>query len=479
MTLTPKIVTAFLLAFMLGGCSRPPVQLTVALTGATVINVRDGTRVTDSTVLIEAGRITRIASDGDVQIPRHASIVAARGDYIIPGFWDLHTHIQNPRELEVFVPLLIAHGILGIRDMEGLLPREFRELGMRQPYMPHVIACGTYIDGKAPAGVPDAAIVDELAEEGVDCIKVGSLLPRDRFLAIAERARARGLPLVGHVPIAVSAGEASDAGLRTIEHLWDILGTISTRETELRRERVTALAHQMSLAETERVLAFPPTEPAIATWSDAKASALFRTFVANRTWQTPTLINHEARLRALRRDSSFWNDPDLQLMPRDWVDAWRPERNQFLKGLPSATIPGYLRAMEATHRAKMDLVRRMHEAGVGFLAGTDVSNWNFTVPGASLHSELLLLTQAGLTPLEALQTATLNPAKYLGIEDSSGTVEVGKRADLLILDADPTVNITNTRHIVAVVIGGHVIDRNALDQMLARSRTHATEFPQP
>jgi imidazolonepropionase-like amidohydrolase len=133
--------------------------------------------------------------------------------------------------------------------------------------------------------------------------------------------------------------------------------------------------------------------------------------------------------------------------------------------------------MEATHRAKIDLVRRMHDAGVGFLAGTDVSNWNFTVPGASLHSELQWFTEAGLTPLEALQTATLNPAKYLGIENSSGTVEVGKRADLLVLDADPTERIANARRISAVVLSGRLVDRNELDRILDGARKRAVGVP--
>jgi hypothetical protein len=462
---------------MLAGCSRQPVRPTLAVTGATVINVRDGRRTTDTTVLIEDGSIIRIGPAGDVPIPSYASTIAARGKYVIPGLWDVHVHIQNARELEVFIPLLIAHGVLGIRDMEGLLPREFSELGSRQSYLPHIVACGTYIDGKARAGVPDAAIVDELAEKGVNCIKVGSLVPREPFFTIASRALERGLPLVGHVPIAVSAGEASDAGLRTMEHLWEILGTISTRETELRGARVTALARSLSPAELESVLAFPPTEPLVSTRSDAKASALYKKFVANHTWQTATLINHEARLRAFKADSSFWDDPDLRLMPKDWVDAWRPERNQFLEGLPQSAIPEYIGRMQATHRAKLDLVRQMHDAGVDFLAGTDVSNWNFTVPGTSLHSELQWFTQAGLTPLEALQTATLNPAKYLGMEDASGTVDVGKRGDLLVLDADPTEKIENTRRIIAVVLGGHLIDRNELNQMLEGARKRATEIP--
>ena len=121
MTPRPQVAAAVLLALMLVGCSRPPVRPTLALTGATVINVRDGTRTTDATVLIEDESIIRLGPAEDVSIPSHASVVAVGGKYVIPGLWDVHTHIQNVRELEVFIPLRIAHGIVGIRDMEGLL----------------------------------------------------------------------------------------------------------------------------------------------------------------------------------------------------------------------------------------------------------------------------------------------------------------------------------------------------------------------
>jgi imidazolonepropionase-like amidohydrolase len=164
-------------------------------------------------------------------------------------------------------------------------------------------------------------------------------------------------------------------------------------------------------------------------------------------------------------------------MPKDWVDSWRPERNQFLAGVPPSEVPGYIQRMEATHRAQLDLVRRMHAAGVGFLAGTDVSNWNFTVPGASLHEELVQFVEAGLTPLEALQTATINPAKYLRMVDTVGIVAVGKRADVLVLDADPTRNISNTRTIFAVVVSGHLVDRSELSRLLDDARQRAAKGP--
>lgn len=326
---------------------------------------------------------------------------------------------------------------------------------------------------RRPLALPDAAIVDELADKGVDYIKVLSMLPRERFLAIILRARQRGLHVAGHIPIAVSAAEASDAGLRTMEHLWEIHLNVSSRETELRAARLSALNRPLTIADRELVLAFPPIEPLLSTWSDEKASALFKKLVANHTWQTPTLENFRVRGAALSGDPSFWNDPNLAFMPKDWIDSWRPDRNQFLSGIPRSELPGLILRFEATHRAHLDLVRLMHVAGVSFLAGTDVSQWNFTVPGVSLHDELARFVEAGLTPLEALQTATINPAKYLGITDSAGTVAPGKRADLLLLDADPVVNIRNTQRISAVILGGRLLDRRELNRMLEEARARA------
>ncbi len=471
------------LLLFLSSCSfntaaqQPSPSVPLAVTGVIVIDVRNGSRTSNATILIEAGRITAVGTTRDVRIPLGSRVFNARGKYVIPGLWDLHTHIQNQRELDVFFPLLVAHGILGVRDTDGLLPREFRELGKRHQYVPHVVACGTAVDGPAPAGVADAAIVDELADKGVDYIKVLSMVPRERFLAIIARAKQRGLHVAGHVPIAVSAAEASDAGLRTMEHLEEILLNVSSRETELRSARLASLSGRTTFVDQVLVMAFPAIEPFLSDWSDAKASALFKKFVANHTWQTPTFELFRVWGAALGDDPSFWNDPNLAFVPKDWRESWRPEHSQFLTGLSRSEVQGLILRIKAWHRSQLDLVRRMHAAGVRFLAGTDVSQWNFMVPGVSLHDELARFVEAGFSPLEALQTATINPAEYLGITDSAGTVAPGKRADFLVLDADPTENIANTKRISAVVVGGRLLDRNKLNRMLDSARERASETP--
>jgi hypothetical protein len=459
----------FLFALVIAGCSRANPNNSLAIVGATIIDVRDGSRSGTGTILIDNGQITAVASDSATPMPNAAKVIDARGKFLIPGLWDMHTHIQNERELDVFFPLLVANGIVGIRDCEGLFPSEFKNLGQKLAYQPHVFASGKAVDGPAPAGTADAATVDELADKGVDFIKVFSKVPRERFLAIMKRAKERGLRVAGHIPTAVSAAEASDAGLSTMEHFNEILVNVSTREDELRARRLAALNQFSNFVDVIWDQAFPPVEPLLSTWSDAKADALFAKFVKNGTWQTPTLELYRVWTMAPFDDPAYWSNPDLSLVPGDWRESWRGENNQFVKGKPAAERAALRGRTQAFYQSQLDVARRMHKAGVKFLAGTDVSQWNYMVPGISLHDELARLVEAGLTPLEALQTATINPAEYLNMIDA-GTIELHKRADLLILDADPTVDIKNTRRISTVVLGGHPIPRLELDDMFAAAR---------
>jgi imidazolonepropionase-like amidohydrolase len=294
-------------------------------------------------------------------------------------------------------------------------------------------------DGKPPVwpgAIPVAseqearAAVTSLKQQGADFAKVYSLLGREAYFAIANEARKQKLPFAGHVPSAVSVAEASDAGQRSIEHL-----------------------HAIALACPARSLA-----GGLESAGDEAADGLFRRFVQNGTWVVPTNIVEWATVDG---DPA---DPRLRYIPAVIQRLWIPRTDMLTPGEAGADAALTRRA----NQKDLELVAAMHRAGVPLLAGTDTASWNpYTFPGFSLHDQLALLVQAGLTPMEALQMATLHPARFLGKEKEFGTVRKGRAADLVLLNGNPLQDIRNTRKIHAVVVGGRLLDRAALDQMLA------------
>jgi hypothetical protein len=296
-------------------------------------------------------------------------------------------------------------------------------------------------------------------------VKVYSLLPRDAYFGIADEAKRQGISFAGHVPISVSAAEASDAGPKSIEHLTGVLLACSSREDEFRAQLAAEIAKNgmtgalsgMSRRQSKQI-----TE----SFSNQKAAALFARFAKNGTWQCPTLtVLHNM---AYLDDKNVTNDPRLKYMPPFLRRNWDPSTDFRMRTMTPAD---YANA-KASFQKSLEVVRGMRRAGVEIIAGTDTLN-PYCFPGFSLHDELGLLVRAGLTPLDALQTATINTAKFLGKLDSLGTVEQGKIADLVLLDANPLEDIGNTKKINAVVMNGRLFDRKALDRMLNQAEAAA------
>jgi len=281
-------------------------------------------------------------------------------------------------------------------------------------------------------------VVRQLSAEGADFAKVYSGLTRESFFAIADEARSVGLPVVGHVPNAVSVTEASDAGQRSVEHMTGILLASSDREGEFRNGdrfdplRLRALRNSLDLSKFEAL------------------AALLR---RNGTSVVPTLSNGWTRLGRARQDEGVLEADRLRYVP----EAYRTEWTRLQP--PSVDFE------TISFETGVELVGLLHAHGVSILAGTDVVK-PFFVPGFSLHDELRLLVDAGLSELEAIQAATRNAARFVGMEDV-GTIELGMVADLILLDADPLENIENTRTIAAVVSRGRLIERSALQHVLS------------
>lgn len=310
-------------------------------------------------------------------------------------------------------------------------------------------------------GRPRSIVVHNAAEghdavinakrDGADFIKVHEGLSREAYFAIAEESKRQGLLFVGHVPPLVTAAEASDAGQRSIEHLQNILIGCSTRETELLK---MADARGASIAAIQRAT--------LETFSPGKAAALTARFKRNDTWQCPTLTS-----RFGTRERGLRSGPAIEYVSAQLRARWQRAAN----ATPQPTEEGQAIAKMFDEKL-IDVVGLMHRGGVRFVAGTDVGG-AFLIPGFSLHDELAELVKAGFTPMEALQAATIDAARFRGQEKEQGSIQKGKLADLVLLDADPLANISNTRKIEAVVINGRLLDRTALDKMLAESKTAA------
>lgn len=424
----------------------------------------------EMTVVIKGDRITELGPTKRVRVPKDAQVVDASGKFLIPGLWDMHVHWYGYDK--AYLQLFIANGVTGVRVMWGA-PAHFewrKEIQEGRLLGPRMVISSTIVDGAKPAWPDSIAAgnetegrqaVTKAREEGADFVKVYSLLSRQAYFAIADEAKKQGIPFAGHVPFSVSAGEASDAGQRSIEHLTGILEACSTREQDWRKgmlEAFSNLPEGQTIASPARTR--PLTRMALQSFSPEKGVRLFPRLKRNHTWQCPTLSL--LRSFAFLDDPNFRNDSRLRYIPSQLRAQWDPAADFRFK---ERTAEDFDLARLA-YKKQVELVGMMHQAGVEFLAGTDVAN-PYCFPGFSLHDELALLVQAGLSPMEALQTATLNPARFLGKEKEVGTVEKGKIADLVLLEANPLQDIRNTTNINSVVLKGRLLDRKALDRLLA------------
>lgn len=324
---------------------------------------------------------------------------------------------------------------------------------------PRIVMSGPMLDGPKPRFPSSIAVktpedgrraVDDLKRRGADFIKLQSLIPRDAVFAIADEANKQGTPFVGHVPDAVRASEASNTGQKSFEHLIGIFEGSSPLEDQF-----------IKGAKTEKQF--------LATYDAKRADALFVLLAKNQTWQCPTLVWE--RGGNLIDQTDFAHDTRARYVPTYWKDVtWK----RFTDEVEHDFNSDDLATRTAFVEKELEVVNAMHRAGILFLAGTDTPPGVYIFPGFSLHEELQRFVAAGFSPMEALQTATLNPAKFLDMDDRLGTIEKGKVADLVLLDANPLEDIRNTQKIAAVIVNGLYLSRAELDKMLTGVEKAAT-----
>lgn len=426
------LLSALLLA---GAADTHAQEPSTAFVGATVLPMDGSPPIVDGTVVVRGDRIASVGPRASTSIDG-ARVVDVSGRWIVPGLWDMHVHaLYDPALTDRLLALFVANGVTGIRDMGGrldVLQDARARIAAGTLLAPRIFAAGPVLDGPEPV-IPEIswrvataaegrAAVDSVAAAGVDFVKIYTLLPRDAFFGVIERARELGLPVAGHVPADVTPIEAARAGMRSIEHL---------------RSEI---------------------EPYCSRAEPAACGELFAVFLEEGTWQTPTL--------AVRRNRAFLNDstevwrPYLRHAPASLLEEWRAQRaGRMERG------EAYFVGARAHHADEVFVTRRLDEAGIPILAGSDAGAL-FSLHGFTLHDELALLVEAGLEPIDALRAATKEAARYLGVGGFLGAIAPGMKADLVVLDADPLADIRTTQRIHAVVLDGRLLTRADLDRLL-------------
>lgn len=432
----------------------------LAITNVTIVDTTRATPAKAATVLMADGVITAVGAPEQTHVPEGIITVDGTGKFLIPGLVDMHMHLSYLTERAF--PVLLANGVTSVCDMGGDLDEIDRwrdEIAKGSRLGPRIVRAGPVLDGprteegkfRVTVNNPDEGrrAVQDLKKRGVDLIKVYHFLSRDSYFAIADEAKKQRIPFAGHIPNGVSPGEASAAGQRSLEHTTVLLqSTIALQKKESRSSKeLTAAAFDILLG------------PEGAEW--------FKTMVENGTWHTPTLVL--ARSFLLRSELAAAPDERRKYVAPVTKEHWE-KNNPVPQNVSAADMAERKQALQRM----LEVVRAMHKAGVQMLAGTDPPTRDI-FPGFSLHDEMGLLVQAGLSPLEALQSATLNAAKCLGVSDRFGTVEKGKVSDLVLLDADPLVDIANTKKISAVVAGQNFFARPALDELLRKAEQGITK----
>ncbi len=439
----------------------------VAIEHVTVIDVESGEALPDQTILIKAGKIVEISASNESKIEDGIERIDGTGKFVIPGLWDMHIHWFAQNSMDLF-PI---NGVTGVRVMWGNAGHHQwrKDFESEKKFGPRMVIASMLVDGPQPfwpgsriaKNAKDGAdAVDEAVEAGADFVKVYTLLPREAYFAIVEACKKQGMVFAGHVPRMVSAWEASRAGQKSMEHLYEIRLSSSSEEEALRKmiaERVAKGDGVVRSALRDSEFNLEINKRTLQTFDEAKAKKLFAEFKKNETWQCPTLT--VLRNLAYLEEPVVQDNPNLKYLPKGMRSFIAPSKD------PRKRTAEKFKQSQQQFRGSLKLVKMMDDAGVPLIAGTDVLN-PFCLPGFSLHDELKLMVEAGLSPAAALRTATINPARFFGKEAEFGTVATGKRADLVILNSSPLLDIGHTTAIDMVILRGKVFSRERLDEML-------------
>lgn len=471
------ITLVALLSWPLPAMPRPGVTGDFLVRNVAIVDVVGGGIMPGRDVVVRGGRIESVEPSAPASTQGGLTVVDGAGKFLVPGLWDMHVHSQKIAP-QYNHPLLIANGITGVREMWGcagvpdsFLPcrediERWREgLRDRSHLAPRYIQRSSFHingEGGIPAESPaffrarDAdearALVAHHAGDGADLLKTYTDLSVAAYDALAEEAPKHGILLAGHLPARVSLEKALASGQNSIEHPRLFLFECF-RDAAAFRALPNPMATYSASVDMQARL--------VDEHDPQRCAELMETMAASGTWWTPTL--QVLRMSALAGDPAFRADPLLRYIPYVLKAAlWEPDINNWER---NAAQRADRNTQGELYQLALDNVGRAHAAGVKIVAGTD-SGDSFVFPGFALHDELGQLVRAGLTPMDALRSATINAARFTGTARDYGSIEVGKVGDMILLDANPLTDIRNTAKITGVFFNGQYLNRAALDELL-------------
>ena len=469
-------VLAALAALLAASSAQAQESADLLIRHAKVVDVAQGRILPGQAVAVRGDTIVAVGPDRALaQRFEGKRTVDAADKFVMPGLWDMHVHFGGGPELigenKALLPLYVAYGVTAVRDCAADISGSVLEwraaVAKGQLLGPTIFTSGPKLEGYKPiwkgtleVGTPDEvnAALDKLQAMKVDFVKItDNTLKPDTFLYAVKEAKRRGLRTSAHTPYALTIDQAVDDGLSSIEHIDYLIKAGSPREAEI------------GAAYAAGKLTYGAASDAFVDSFDATyARKAYRRLAAKGVYVTPTL-NMGRILAFLDREDHSRDEGLAYIGPglRKTYD-WRIER-------AAKATPEQVAARHKEHELSMKVLPMLQAAGIPILAGTDAGYLNsYNYPGEGLHDELELYVKAGLTPQQALASSILTGPKFLGHADRYGAVGRGKTADLLVLDANPLRSVAATRKISAVILHGRLLDRAALDKLLAEAKAKAS-----
>lgn len=484
-----------LVAFVLAACSKSESPermqldptLDVLITNVTVIDAPSGVRERQN-VGLSGERITFVESANGAPNRKSRLVIDGSDKFLIPGLWDMHVHFTYAPELgEAMLDMFLSHGITSVRDTGGPLEAVvgYKKLATeRGGNAPRVMIAGPLLDGAdvvydgSSPGSPEigvavvseaaaVAAVQSLVNADVDLIKVYEMLSEPVYRRLLKEAATHGLPVTGHIPLSMSAEDALQAGLSSVEHMRNFDLACAEDHAELLAMRQAALANpdNLSGAALRSSIHTAQRDPAVARTDDEVCAKLVQTIIDARVAQVPTMALVDAVYRRSYTNSDWQQSFDD--LPSAARDQWLANAERYSASADQSPESAMSRAAYVAWFE--GLVNKIDAAGGTILAGTDTPIF-FMTPGASLHRELQRLVAAGMDTERVLAAATYGAAQYFGLQDTLGHISAGAQADLILLNASPVANIANTTQIETVVRAGTVHDSDAIEALRQRVR---------